>query len=108
MSEISRMLVMTLRTVTFEAPCRCCACCTDVVDRRALQPQPLLEPAERRRRPRILVAQALGELRREQLGQRRRRSASRCPPRSADRASPDASSRSASASASARAARAHA
>ena len=28
MSEISRMLVMMLRTVTLDAPCRCWACCT--------------------------------------------------------------------------------
>ena len=39
-------------------------------DRDALQPQPVLQPAQRRHRPRILVPQSLRELRSEGRGQR--------------------------------------
>ena len=44
------MLVMTLRTVTFEAPCRSCALPHHGLERPALRLQPRLQPADRRRR----------------------------------------------------------
>ncbi len=43
------MLVMMLRTVTLDAPCLLLGVLHDLVDRSALEPQPLLQPAERRR-----------------------------------------------------------
>ena len=66
------MLVMTLRTVTLDAPCRWCACSTTsstVVPCRASRSasQPSAGVGAR-----VLVAQPLGQLRGEDLGQRAR------------------------------------
>ena len=59
-----------------------------LIDRSALQPEPLLQPAERGRRSRILVSQPLCELRGEDARTAARTSAWGCPSSSADRASP--------------------
>src|SRR5439155_1158067 len=65
-----RRLVITLRTVTFAAACRWCSArtrsCADVPRGEAL-----VEPARRRRRDRVLIAQALGEPHGERRVQRR-------------------------------------
>ena len=79
------MLVMMLRTVTFVAPWRWCS---SLHDRSAVVPcavEPLLEPQQRRRDLRILVAQPLHELHRERArtAARSRRSARTARPGSA-------------------------
>ena len=73
-SDISRMLVMMLRTVTLEAPWRWCSSCTTRSVSRLPGAQLVLEPQQRRRDLGILVAQALHELhgeRRRELAERR-------------------------------------
>ena len=69
-SEIRRKLVMMLRTETFAAPCWRWTSRTAVVGRRVLDRQTLVEPCQRGRDPRILIAQPMHELDREGLRQR--------------------------------------
>ena len=65
------MLVMMLRTVTLAAPCRWWTVAHDGVGRRSLQYQALVEPGQRRRNLRVLVAQPVHELHCERVRQRR-------------------------------------